>query len=331
MKRFVGLSCVAALVCLVSPRLALAQATGIAGVVKDASGAVLPGVVVEAASPALIERARTVTTDSQGQYKILDLRPGTYTVAFTLPGFATIRREGLELTTGFTANVSVEMRVGTVEETVTVTGASPVVDVQNVRYQQVLPREAWDALPTGKNLTSYVSLTLGATTSASSQDVGGTSNRGAASFTYHGSGINDQDVVVDGMAIAGQSAGGGPWTRNTQTNERAYEERSIGSGVSAEQETAGIVINLVPRDGGNLFSGTFGLNGSPWNLQSNNLTADLVARGVPVQGKVTELYDVGGGFGGPIRRDRLWFYATDRWWNNKAIVPGTFFNATPQP
>src|SRR4029453_6375388 len=112
MKRFVGLSCVAALVCLVSPRLAFAQATGIAGVVKDASGAVLPGVTVEAASPALIERVRTVTTDSQGQYKILDLRPGIYTVSFTLPGFATIKREGIEPPATFTATVNADLRVG---------------------------------------------------------------------------------------------------------------------------------------------------------------------------------------------------------------------------
>jgi hypothetical protein len=319
---------------LVVPWIASAQSTTtgtIAGTVKDTTGAVLPGVTVEAASPALIEKMRSVTTDAQGNYKILELRPGTYTVTFTLGGFGTVKREGLELATGFTANVSIEMRVGGLAETVTVTGASPVVDVQTNRYQQVLPRETWDALPTGKNLTSYVSLTLGATTSPSSQDVGGTSNRGAASFTFHGTSINDQDVVVDGMEIAGQSAGGGPWTRNTQSNDRAFEERTIGSGLTAEQEMAGVVINLVPREGGNLFSGTFGLNGDPWNLESNNLTPALIARGVPVQGKVRKLYDVGGGGGGPIRRDRLWFYASDRWWNNQAIVPGSFFNATPQP
>ena len=133
----------------------------IAGTTKDTTGAVLPGVTVEASSPALIEKTRSAVTDAQGNYKILDLRPGQYTVTFTLPGFTTLKRDGLELATGLTANVTVEMRVGAVEETVTVTGASPVVDVQNVRYQQVLSREVWDALPTGKTLSSYVSLTLG--------------------------------------------------------------------------------------------------------------------------------------------------------------------------
>src|SRR5262249_15182284 len=123
------------------PLVAYAQSatTGaIAGVVKDATGAVLPGVTVEAASPALIERLRTVATDTQGNYKIIDLRPGTYSVTFTLNGFSTFRRDGLELTTGITASVNAELRLGSLEETVTVTGASPVVDVQNVRTQNVL-------------------------------------------------------------------------------------------------------------------------------------------------------------------------------------------------
>src|SRR5262249_20377247 len=105
--------------------------TGISGSVKDTSGAVLPGATVEAASSALIEKTRTVVTDAEGLYKLVDLRPGTYTVTFTLPGFATVKREGIELTAGFTANINAELKVGAVEETITVTGATPVVDVQN--------------------------------------------------------------------------------------------------------------------------------------------------------------------------------------------------------
>ena len=106
---------------LLAPALAPAQSeTGnIAGVVRDASGAVLPGVTVEAASPALIEKARTVVSDSQGLYRIVDLRHGSYTVTFTLPGFSTFRREGIELTTSFTATVNAELTVGGLEETIT--------------------------------------------------------------------------------------------------------------------------------------------------------------------------------------------------------------------
>src|SRR2546426_2008287 len=122
----------------------------IVGVVKDSSDAVLPGVTVEAASPALIEKVRAVTTDGQGLYRIVDLRPGTYTVTFTLPGFGTVKREGIALTTGFTANVNAELKVGSLEETITVTGEAPVVDTQNVQQQQTLSREILDAIPTSR-------------------------------------------------------------------------------------------------------------------------------------------------------------------------------------
>src|SRR5260370_38195761 len=115
----------AALTALALPAVARAQ-SACAGVVHDASGAVLPGVTVEAASPALIEKTRTVVSDAQGNYKIVDLRPGVYTVTFTLAGFAVVKREGLELPSNFTMPVNAELRVGTLEETLTVTGESPV-------------------------------------------------------------------------------------------------------------------------------------------------------------------------------------------------------------
>ncbi|HEV3060367.1 MAG TPA: carboxypeptidase regulatory-like domain-containing protein [Vicinamibacterales bacterium] len=321
---------------LLVPDWAVAQSVTtatIAGAVKDATGAVLPGVTVEASSPALIEKTRAAVTDAEGNYKILELRPGTYVVRFTLAGFSTVQREGLELATGFTASVNVEMKVGGVEETLTVTGATPVVDVQNVRTQQVLSKELWEAIPTGKNLPSYIQLTVGATVAPSSQDVGGIKGDKSAngSFTYHGAGQNDSQIVVDGMNVNSRTiAGIGAWTRTTVQNQLAFEEQTIGSGVSAEQENAGLLINMVPRDGGNMFSGNFALNGSGSPLQGNNLTPDLVARGVPVQGKVQKLYDAGFGLGGPIKRDRLWFYFSDRTWNAANIVPGAFANATPQ-
>jgi uncharacterized protein (DUF2141 family) len=132
----------------VVPSAALAQ-SAIAGVVKDASGAVMPGVTVEASSPALIEKSRTAVTDDHGQYKIVDLRPGTYAVVFTLPGFNTTKREGIELPANFTAPVNAELRIGAIEESVTVSALSPVVDVQQAVTQQVLPQHLLDAVPTG--------------------------------------------------------------------------------------------------------------------------------------------------------------------------------------
>src|SRR5215468_8537282 len=158
------------------PALAVAQTGIIAGVVKDTSGAVMPGVNVEAASPALIEKVRAAVTDSAGQYKVVDLPPGTYTVTFTLVGFNAIKREGVELSAGFTANVNADLRVGTLEETITVSGQSPVIDVQNTRQQTTMSRDVIDAIPAAKSPQSFAVLVPGviaaAATAPSAQDVG---------------------------------------------------------------------------------------------------------------------------------------------------------------
>src|SRR5207249_129255 len=158
-------------VLLLSPSAWAQQASGIAGAVKDTSGAVLPGVTVEAASPALIEKVRTVVTDGEGRYNIVDLRPGTYVVTFTLTGFSTVKREGIVLTGGFTAAVNAELQVGAVEETITVTAASPVVDTQNVRQQSVLSADVLTALPTGNKTMASLTLLIPGMTGVT--DVGG--------------------------------------------------------------------------------------------------------------------------------------------------------------
>src|SRR5204862_5630662 len=132
---------------LLLPATVWAQAA-ITGVVKDASGAILPGVTVEAASPALIEKVRSVVTDGTGQYRIVDLRPGTYTVTFGLTGFSTVKRDGIELSGSFVATVNADMKVGAVEETITVSGATPIVDVQSVRRQTTLSNETLTTVPT---------------------------------------------------------------------------------------------------------------------------------------------------------------------------------------
>jgi hypothetical protein len=180
-RRFAGLVFGILLPAAAVPAAALAQTTtsGIAGIVKDTSGAVVPGVTVEAASPALIEKVRTGVTDAQGQYKIIDLRPGTYTVTFTVAGFATVRREDLELPPNFTASVNAEMRVGTLTETVTVSGATPVVDIQNMTQQNRLSEEVLGNIPTGKTLFDLVTLMPSIVSAPTLKDVGGRAGLGA--------------------------------------------------------------------------------------------------------------------------------------------------------
>jgi hypothetical protein len=197
---FVALVCVIAL-----PGAALAQ-SAIGGTVKDTSGAVLPGVTVEVASDVLIEKTKTVSTDGQGQYTIVDLRPGVYTITFSLQGFNTFKREGLELPSNFTATVNADMKVGALEESVTVSGSSPVVDVQSNQKTQVLSRDVLDAVPTGKTIQGLGQLVVGVT--LSSPDVGGSRAMQQAYFAVHGVGASGAIVTVDGLLTNGNMADG---------------------------------------------------------------------------------------------------------------------------
>ncbi|PYR66698.1 MAG: hypothetical protein DMF88_15355 [Acidobacteria bacterium] len=204
----------------------------IAGIARDTSGAVMPGVTVEASSPALIEKVRSVTTDSQGLYRIVDLRPGTYEVSFTLPGFATFKRDGIELTTGFTAQVNAELKVGTVAETITVSGEASVVDIQNVRQQTTIARETLDAIPTTKRIGQYASIIPGATyTNPTFQDVGGNQGEGGQ-FGVHGQRGADLSTNVDGMNQNQQALG--VFSFNSQAAFRSTSSRRMAAISSPE-------------------------------------------------------------------------------------------------
>jgi len=190
---------------LLLPSIARAQ-SAFAGVVKDATGAVLPGVTVEAASPALIEQVRSVTTDANGAYRIENLRPGTYTLTFSLPGFATVKKEAVELQSNFTATINADLKVGAVEETVTVAGESPVVDVQSNAKAQVLSRDVLDAVPSAHTIQSVGQLVVGVTLTA--PDVGGSQAMQQTYFTVHGLGAAQTSLMMDGMIINGLQGDG---------------------------------------------------------------------------------------------------------------------------
>jgi hypothetical protein len=326
-----------AVVLLMAPSSVFAQSSttgAIAGIVKDTTGAVLPGVTVEAASPALIEKVRTVVTDANGNYKIVDLRPGVYSVTFSLTGFSTVKREGVELTTGVTANINSELKVGALEETVTVTGASPVVDVQNVRTQTVISEQVLDALPSNKGVAGFSALTLGATVGAGGQDVGGNKGEGSStmSIAIHGGRGSDSKMMVDGMLTHNNSVQGGGSSMNYRVNTNAVQETTLETGgMSAEATTGGVQLNYVPKDGGNTFSAYSNLAYSNSHLQGSNLSSELQARGVTTAGSVTRNDDFGIGVGGPLKKDRLWFYTAHRLWGTNEVQPGAFYDKSTNP
>jgi hypothetical protein len=297
-------------------------ASGIAGVVRDTSGAVLPGVTVEASSPVLIEKARTVVTNAEGRYNIVDLRPGTYVVTFTLSGFNTFRREGIELAAGFTANVNGDLQVGSLEETITVSGATPLVDTQNVRKQTVMSNELLETLPLStKNVNTVATITPGFNTTLNAEVVGGYTTQ-VGGGAYHGK--SGSNITFDGMGIQ-HAAGNMGYTPNTALSE---EVTLSTSGISAESNADGVVANMVPKEGGNSFRGQVSGLFSGSKLQMANLTDELRERGLTTTNEVVRVWDATFTLGGPIKRDKIWFLGLFREWGTEGQGAGKFWNLT---
>jgi hypothetical protein len=315
------------------PSMAAAQGTaGISGSVKDTTGSVLPGVNVEVSSPALIEKARTAVTDGAGEYKIVSLPPGVYTVTFTLSGFSSVRREGVELPTGFTATVHADLRVGAVEETITVSGSSPIVDVQNVKRQVVMTRDVVDALPTGKTavevatLIPGVQLMNGTGSGAAATGMGGSLGMDQfATLAAHGSRPADTRLEVNGVNINifGQRQDS-TYANFQDGNVQEYSFEI--SAHSAESETGGVRVNIIPKDGGNRFSGQFFGNYADDSFQADNMTDALRATGLRDPDHTVSLWTVNPSIGGPIVADRLWFYGGYSRMVNERLKAGTYFN-----
>ena len=289
---------------LLSPVVVEAQSV-IAGVVKDPTGAVMPGVTVEASSPVLIEQVRSVVTDAEGQYRVVGLRPGLYTVTFTLPGFATVARQGITLESNFTASVNAEMRVGALEETLTVTGASPVVDVQSNQQRQVLNRTLLESLPTGDR--SFSTNTVPAISRGI--DVGGSGQMAHNTMSAYGL-VGQQEILIDGMSVLSGRGSPGFYFNVDSVEESVYQ---VGGG-SAEATTGGVTVNMIPRQGGNQFSGNAIAIFSNTSLQSRNYDDNLKSLGLRKPEQLDEQWDYNASLGGPIVRDKLWFFGSYRNW-----------------
>ena len=305
---------------LVVPTAVYAQAS-IVGTVKDASGAVLPGVTVEASSPALIEKTRSVVTSGTGQYSIENLRPGTYTVTFTLTGFATAKREGIELAGSFIATVNGDMKVGAVSETVTVSGEAPVVDVKSARAQQVISGETVSALPTSRQYGGLIALVPAI--NVQGNDVGGAQGGVFNVFQVHGGRRNEGQVQVDGMSAGYQGMGVSSYVTEVGNAQEVVFSLSGGLG---EANTGGPQMNIIGKQGGNKYAGTFFINGTGSAFQGTNLTPELQAKGLTTAQSLAKAWDINPAFGGPIIKDKLWFFGTFRYQSNDQNVASMWVN-----
>lgn len=309
---------------LLLPAVTNAQSTGIiAGVARDTSGAVMPGVTVEAASPALIEKVRTATTDGEGQYKLVDLTPGTYSVTFTLTGFSTVKREGVQLSAGFTASINAELHVGAVEETITVSGQSPTVDVQNTRQQTTVSRDVIDVLPIAKSAQNFATFVPGVI--ALSQDVGGSVADRIPSLRIHGSRSIEMPLIYDGMRVNNMNAtpGGGHlmWGQNAGAVQEYVVE--VGA-LSAEADVSGVRENAIPKTGGNTLHGALFTDITGRSLESISNVPNLLNA---TWNKT--IWDVNPAVGGPIKPDKLWYFGTFRYWGNDEHLPGAYYSVNP--
>jgi hypothetical protein len=306
------------------PALAFAQAS-ITGVVKDTSGAVLPGVTVEVASPALIEKTRTAVSDGSGQYRIVDLRPGTYSVSFTLTGFSSVKREGIELTGSFVATINADMKVGAVEETITVSGATPIVDVQSVRRQTTLSNEVLTTVPTARSWAATAMLIPG----ISLQNAGVTTDIQITAqmtvFGGQGGRNNEGRMQVDGLNTGAALNGGGVSTYVADISNAA-EVVTTTSGGLGEAEVGGPTVSIVPKSGGNSVKGQVYLSGVSGGMVGSNYTDALKSAGLTTPGVLLQQWDYTGGVGGPIVKDRLWYYGTARDEGQHRTIPGVFPN-----
>src|SRR5688572_6839220 len=326
MKRALARSVVSFLCLVFAPAAAYAQAS-FSGIVKDTSGAVLPGVSVEASSPVLIEKSRSATTDGEGRYIIQDLRPGTYRVAFTLPGFKTVVREGVELLGTSVVTINADMAIGTVEETITASGATPTVDLQSTTRQVSITQEMVSTLPSSRNPFALGVLIAGVTQSFGARDVGGAVVAEVAALSANGGRTNDQRMMVNGVALS--SGIGGGWGGGAVPNAAGTQEFAIDvSAVDAQAATGGVRVNFIPRDGGNQFSGTIFGSYSRGSFAADNYTgSDVQQRGLTAPSKIKENGDFNPGGGGPIVRDKFWFFASGRALKADNLVAGQFMNA----
>jgi hypothetical protein len=307
-------------VAAILPSAAWAQ-VALAGTVTDASGAVLPGVTVEAASPVLIEKTRAATTDASGQYRIESLQPGTYSVTFTIAGFSILKRDDVVLSGTGVVRIDADMKVGGVAETVTVTAETPVVDVQSTRRDITLDNETMRSLPGPRSYSHLLTTVPGLQTNLNNASTGPV----FAIFPIHGGRGVESRLTVEGINVSNPPGGNQP-PNYTADIGNAQEVTMTTSGGLGESETAGLVMNIVPRQGGNMLTGLLYVSGFSQGMQSNNFTDELKARGATQPTPLYRVYDLNMAVGGPIVQDKLWYYMSFRIQGQRQNTQNVYYN-----
>jgi Carboxypeptidase regulatory-like domain len=295
----------------------------VTGIVQDSSGGVLPGVTVEVSSPVLIEKVRSAVTDSTGRYRLINLPAGTYTLTAGLTGFNTMRREGIELSGSFTLTLNLSLQVGTLEETITVTGEGSVVDVSSAQRQQVINSEVMASIPASRSYEGLAALVPGIQLATTNQNVGGIQGPVPPYFTGHGGNAFEGRLRIDGMTTGGSTGGVSLMALDTSN---AVEVTVSTTGGLADAENGGASINIVPRSGGNTLSGTLFAMSAGDGMQSNNFTQELKDAGLRSPSKLDKVWDVNFSMGGPLMRDKLWFFGTIRSMGSFLSISDTFYN-----
>lgn len=314
------------------PAVAVAQSQ-ITGVARDESGGVLPGVTVEASSPVLIEKVRSAVTDDQGRYTIANLRPGMFRIAFTLPGFNTVIRDGVEVPGGVTVTANADLKVGALEETITVSGQTPLVDVTQATRTQVLTRDLIDALPSTRNIMSVGMMVPGIR--LGTPDVGGSRQMEQTNPRGHGIAAKHTVQHIDGMSVNSQE------TSNQQSyiNDALSAEVTVSTSAHpAEIQSGGLRTNMIPKDGGNVVSGSIFMGGTDGSWQSDNVNDEMRRQNFTSANGIAHIQNFNASMGGPIQRDKLWFFISARHISTDELVgnvpehivtpDGEFINST---
>jgi hypothetical protein len=295
------------------------QQASIIGQVVDESGAVLPGVTVTATSPALQVQSVTAVSEQNGEYRLTPLPIGTYVVEYALTGFQTVRRDNVRLTVGFTARLDVGMKVGALQETITVSGAAPVVDTTSTTATTQFTRETIELLPSSRN--GIVSLLAQAPGVRTLRDVGGSSLNQVPTYRVFGQ-AGEPYSTLEGVQTSSLQASGGQANYWDYTTIEEAAVRTIGN--SAEVPSRGVNLNAIVKSGGNEFHGTTSFNKTDRNLQSNNIDDELRAAGIESSNLMANRYSLSSDLGGRIIRDKLWFYAAARRMTDDYIPLNTF-------